>query len=71
MKPFTVVDVKTGHYPDVGKIARKEEWAKDLMYCSIDGFAITEDGYLVLMDACGNIAYCPQDRFLVVEEQGK
>lgn len=60
---FTVIDKKTGEYPDVEKIALKEEWAKNLIYCDIDSFAIMEDGTLVLIDDCGNIAYAPKDRF--------
>lgn len=62
---FTVIDKKTGEYPDVQKIALKEEWASNLIYCDIDCFAIQEDGYLVLIDDCGNMAYCPPDRFEV------
>lgn len=66
---FTVVDTKTGEYPDVCKIARKEDWAKDLIYCDIDSFAIMEDGSLILTDDCGNVAYCPKDRFEIVGEE--
>ena len=68
MKGFTVIDNKTGCYPDCEKIARKEKWAKHLCYCDIDCFAITEDGTLVLMDDCGGVAFCPADRFTVVWE---
>ena len=60
---FTVRDPKTGEYPDLWKIAMKEEWAYGLMYCDMDGFAINEDGQLILMDECGNFAYCPDGRF--------
>ena len=28
-------------------------------------FLINEDGNLLLMDECGNYAYCPEDRFQV------
>lgn len=65
MIKFTVIDNKTGKYPDLWKIAQKEEWAKDLMYCDMDGFALLEDGNLILMDECGNYAFCPADRFTV------
>lgn len=68
MQGFTVIDNKTGNYPDVEKIAREEEWAKHLIYCDIDCFAVTEDGALILIDDCGNCAYCPADRFAVVCE---
>ena len=62
---FTVIDTKTGNYPDLEKIALTEEWAKDLMYCDMEGFAIEEDGDLMLMDECGNFRYCPDDRFKI------
>lgn len=65
---FTVIDTKTGEYPDVDSIALNEDWAKGLIYCDIDGFVLTEDGNLLLMDDCGNVAYCPPDRFEVVYE---
>lgn len=58
-----VTDVQTGEYPDLEKIALEEEWAKNLIYCDMQGFAIDEEGYLMLADECGNVAYCPPDRF--------
>lgn len=66
---FKVIDKKTGEEADTYKIALKEDWAKHLIYCDIEGFAITEDGVLVLMDECGNVAYCPADRFEIVFEE--
>lgn len=63
---FSVIDNKTGHEADTYQIALKEEWAKHLMYCDMEGFAITEDGTLVLLDECGGVAYCPGDRFTIV-----
>ena len=69
---FAVIDNKTGEYPDLWKIALTEDWAKGLMYCDMDGFAILEDGGLILMDECGKFAYCPSDRFTVVlDEESK
>ena len=62
---FTVIDKKTGEYPDLWKIALKEEWAKGLIYCDMDGFALGEDGTLFLMDECGRYAYPPEGRFEV------
>lgn len=62
---LTIIDKRTGRYPDVEKIALEEDWAKNLIYCDIDCFAICEDGFLLLMDDCGNVAYCPKDRFEV------
>ena len=70
MNSFTVIDNKTGECPDCEKIALTEEWAKHLIYCDIDTFAITEDGSLILIDDCGNCAFCPADRFTVVFEKG-
>lgn len=66
MLEFTVIDTTTNEYPDLWKIATTEEWAKHLMYCDMEGFAISEDGALLLLDECGNVAYCPADRFKVV-----
>ena len=66
MDIFTVIDRKTGEYPDLEDIALHEEWAKGLVYCDMEGFAIEEDGSLLLMDECDNSRYCPQDRFEIV-----
>ena len=60
---FDVVDTKTGEYPELEKIALKEDWAKHLMYCDMEGFAIEEDGTLLLLDECGRQACCPAGRF--------
>lgn len=64
---FTVIDNNTGKQADKVEIALNEEWACDLMYCDMDGFAILEDGSLILIDECGKYAYCPEGRFTVVE----
>ena len=66
MLGFTVIDTTTNQYPDLWKIATTEEWAKHLMDCDMEGFAISEDGGLLLLDECGGVAYCPADRFKVV-----
>lgn len=66
---FTIIDTKTGEYPDCEKIALKEDWAKRLIYCDIDGFYIGEDGTLVLVDDCGNMAVPPYGRFTIVWEE--
>lgn len=65
---FRVIDNKTGKEADTWNIAQHEEWAQSLIYCDMEGFAITEDGTLVLMDECGNVVYCDTDRFKVVFE---
>lgn len=66
--PFAVIDKKTGKVADVCNIALKEEWAKHLIYCDIDSFAIKENGTLILIDDCNNIAYCPYDMFEIKAE---
>lgn len=70
-KGFSVIDKKTGAYPDLEKIAIEEDWAQGLIYCDMEGFALMEDGELVLMDECGRFKYCPPDRFEVVLEASK
>lgn len=67
--PFSVIDKKTGKYPDLEKIALEEDWAQCLMYCDMEGFALEEDGTLLLLDECGRQACCPPDRFEIVTEE--
>ena len=66
---FSVIDTATGEYPDLWEIALKEEWAKSLCYCDMEGFAIEEDGTLILLDECGRHEYCPEGRFEIVPYQ--
>ena len=66
--PFYVFDKKTGKEADVYEIALNEDWAKHLMYCDMDGFAIDQDGTLILIDECGQLAYCPSGRFEICNE---
>ena len=66
---FTVIDVKTGQYPDLEYIALHEEWAKGLIYCDMEGFAVEEDGSLLLLDECDNSRYCPIGRFEIVWDE--
>ena len=66
--PFIVVDKRKNKEADCYNIALKEDWAKDLCYCDMDGFAITQDGMLILLDECGRYTYCPDNRFKVVAE---
>lgn len=68
---FSVIDPRTGAEPDCQEIALTEDWAKNLIYCDIDCFAMTEDQHLILMDDCGNIAYPPPDRFKVIFLKGE
>lgn len=62
---FRVIDKKTGKEADPYEIALHEEWAQGLVYCDMEGFAILEDGSLILLDECGNFRYCDGDRFIV------
>ena len=63
---FHVIDTSTGAEPDTMQLALKEEWAKNLVYCDIEGWALGEDGTLYLIDECGNVAYAPEDLFRIV-----
>jgi hypothetical protein len=63
MIALTVIDPQTGKYPDVREIAIREKWANSLCYSDIDGFAIDEDGNLILLDECGRYCYPPVGRF--------
>jgi hypothetical protein len=51
---------------DLEAIALKELWAKDLIYCDIEGSAIEQDGTLLLLDECGSCAYPLEGMFRVV-----
>ncbi len=68
-KTFRVIDTKTGKEADTYEIALHEEWAKGLIYCDMEGFAIEEDGTLILIGECGKYAYCPEGRFEVVWDE--
>ena len=63
---FTVIDTKTGEEADTYNIALHEDWAKHLCYCDMDGWAIEDDGTLLLVDECGQFAYADRERFKVV-----
>lgn len=62
---FDVIDKTTGLKPDLRKIALEEDWAKNLIYCDMDGFMFDQDGSLYLVDDCNNLASCPEGRFEV------
>ena len=64
--PFIVIDKMTGKEADEYEIALHEKWANDLVYCDMEGFAIEQDGTLILLDECGQFVYCSSDRFEVV-----
>lgn len=63
---FSVIDTKTEKEPDLQKIVIEEEWAQGLIYCDMEGFALEQDGALILLDECGNFRYCPYGRFKIV-----
>lgn len=65
-RTFTVIDTKTGKEADEYEIALHEDWAKDLCYCDMDGWAIMDDGTLLLVDECGRFEYADRERFKVV-----
>jgi hypothetical protein len=62
---FTVIDNKTGKEADTYDIALHEEWAKHLCYCDMEGWAMEDDGTLLLVDECGRFAYADRERFKV------
>lgn len=65
---FKVIDNITRKEANISEIVLKEDWAKGLMYCDMQGFALLEDGNLVLLDECGKWEYCPSDRFEIIPE---
>ena len=66
-KTFHVIDKTTGKEADPYEIALNEDWAKSLCYCDMEGFAILEDGTLILVDECGRFEFIQEnDRFEIV-----
>lgn len=65
---FYVIDKRTGKEPIFdGNHIFRESWCKGrLIECDIDGWYISEDGQLALVDDCCNMAYPPPDRFEIV-----
>ena len=68
-RTFIVIDKKTGKEADIERIARREKWAAGLIYCDMEGWAIEQDGSLLLMDECGNFKYADRERFRVVWDE--
>ena len=64
---FKVIDRVTGMEVGGGDLEQLvleaqragEQWAAGLVYCDMEGFALLQDGSLVLLDECGNAAVCP------------
>lgn len=69
-KTFHVIDKTTGKEADPYEIALNEDWAKSLCYCDMEGFAILEDGTLILADECGRFEFIQEnDRFEIVWDE--
>jgi len=65
MAMFRVIDNQTGLEANPVDIAIDEEWAAHLVWCDMENFALLPDGTLILLDECGNYAYCPDGRFTI------
>lgn len=69
---FKVISRKTGKEPifDHNHLF-KEKWFKNsnLIWCDISGWAIDEYGALMLVDDCNNIAYPPDDKYIVIFDE--
>jgi len=71
-KLFRIIDNKINReptYEDLIEIVQNEEWARDLVWTDIDGWAIDEYGSILLMDDCGNVRYAPRGRFSILWEK--
>ena len=68
---FYVIDKRTGKEPIFdGNHIFRESWCKGrLIERDIDGWYISEDGQLALVDDCCNMAYPPPDRFKIVYDE--
>lgn len=66
MPRFSVIDKHTWKEADPRAITLTEEWAEDLVFVS--GFALQDDGTLILTDIYGHYRYCPEKRFEIVWE---
>ena len=62
---FSVIDKTTGKSADLNAIV-KEEWARWLF--ALWGFAVTDQGILLVVDTSGQYCICPNDRFTIVEK---
>lgn len=62
---FSVKYKESGLPVNIEEMA-EEEWAKNLIYCDMEGLFIGEDGQLILADECGNFGYVPREgKYLV------
>jgi len=65
---FRVVHAETGEpvtAEELEAITLQEPWAKGLIYCDMDGFAVQSDGSLILLDECGRHVYPSPELFRV------
>lgn len=69
-KTFIVIDAKTGKEADPHKIAG-EDWVKKVMSKETDGFALKDDGAILLLDNNGRLEYCDSERFTIQWEEAK
>lgn len=70
-RQFMVMDTSTGSEADIEEIALNEPWAKNLIYCDMEGWYLGEDGSLMLADECGQHAFPPEpDRFKIIWIEG-
>lgn len=59
---FTVIDTETGEEPEIASLG----WDLGLCGCDMEGYAVTQDGILLICDECGSFSYLNQDRFKIV-----
>lgn len=60
-----ITDPRTGKYPDIEEIVKKEDWTGRLDFRYHPMFLLKENGGLILKDAFGHIIDCPHDRFRI------
>lgn len=65
---FYVIDKQTNDEADRAELILTEEWANHLLAMDPGEWAIDEDGQLLLIDDCNNIAYAPPGRFRILWE---
>ena len=62
---FKVIDTWSGREANISELT-EENWVSDRLYIyEIDGWWVSEDGNLILMDDCGKFAYAHMERFKI------
>ena len=64
MTLFKIIDRKTGKEPTY-RVVKNIAKRGGLMEMDIDGFYVSEDGLIVLVDDCGNATWVDMGRFKV------